>query len=486
MSQPTKFKNDIRVEGDIQLPAETAERALIIDATGELTSSVTTSAELAHLSGVTSSVQTQLTAAQDAADAAQAAIDAHLIDTTDAHDASAISSVPTGNLAATDVQSALNELQGDIDALDTRLDAIEPDVADLITLSGVAANSTTLGTFTGAIIPDNSTIKAAIQALETEIEAIPSPFYYAGTWSAATNTPTLSNLDTGVQGAVYYVTAAGSVDFGAGAISFEIGDKVANNGTTWDKWDMTDAVATVFGRTGAVVAQSGDYTASQVTNVPAGTIAATDVQAAINELDGDIQGHINNGTDAHDASAISVIPVGNLSSATVQGALVELQDEIDDLVVLSGVVSGSTNLGTFTGTIIPDASDIKEALQALETEIETLPIASTGDIPETSFSIANNQAAPANVTGLAFAAGVVRSFNALVSVEIDATADLYEQFTLNGINKGGTFDMSVFAVGDNSGVTFSITTAGQVQYTSGNVPGFVSGAIKFRAIVTSV
>lgn len=44
------------------------------------------------------------------------------------------------------------------------------DVADLVTLSGVAANSTTLGTFTGTTIADNQTTKAAIQALETAHE----------------------------------------------------------------------------------------------------------------------------------------------------------------------------------------------------------------------------------------------------------------------------------------------------------------------------
>lgn len=43
----------------------------------------------------------------------------------------------------------------------------------LITLSGVAASSLNLGTFTGAIIPDNVTIKAALQALETNISGIP-------------------------------------------------------------------------------------------------------------------------------------------------------------------------------------------------------------------------------------------------------------------------------------------------------------------------
>jgi len=52
----------------------------------------------------------------DAGDAASsAALTAHLNDTVDAHDASAISNVPSGNLAATDVQNALNELQTDID-----------------------------------------------------------------------------------------------------------------------------------------------------------------------------------------------------------------------------------------------------------------------------------------------------------------------------------------------------------------------------------
>lgn len=44
-------------------------------------------------------------------------------------------------------------------------------------------------------------------------------------------------------------------------------------------------VTSVFGRTGAVVAVANDYTASEVENVPAGGIVATDVQAAINELD---------------------------------------------------------------------------------------------------------------------------------------------------------------------------------------------------------
>lgn len=44
-------------------------------------------------------------------------------------------------------------------------------------------------------------------------------------------------------------------------------------------------VSSVFGRTGAVLAVAGDYTAAKITNTPAGNIAATNVQTALNELD---------------------------------------------------------------------------------------------------------------------------------------------------------------------------------------------------------
>lgn len=474
-----KFKSKVKLQGGVSLPAESISRALSIDANGEIKSSATTDTELGHLSGVTSSVQTQINTAQgdatqalaDAgaaqADATQALADAstaqtainnHLSDAVDAHDASAISNVPAGSIAATDVQAAINELDGDVGA-------VASDVADLVTLSGVAANSANLGTFTGSTIADSSTIKAALQALETELEGIPSPFYYAGTWAASTNTPTLANADTGVTGAVYYVSDAGSVDFGAGAISFAAGDRVANNGTTWDKWDMTDAVASVFGRAGAVTAQSGDYTASQITNVPAGSIAGVTVQAAIDELEGDvvaaqadatqaladagtaqtaINNHLSDSSDAHDASAISVVPTGNLAASDVQSALNELQGDIDGLVAVAG------------------------------------------DIAETSFSIANNQAAAASITGFAFSNTAVRSFRALVSIEIDATLDLWEAVELVGINKAGSFEMAQSGVGDESGVVLSITAGGQVQYTSANYAGFVAGLIRFRAIVTII
>ena len=70
--------------------------------------------EFSYLNGVTSPIQTQL-------DNSSTALSDHLSDSSDAHDASAISNIPSGNLSATDIQGAVNELQSDIDtrALDS-------------------------------------------------------------------------------------------------------------------------------------------------------------------------------------------------------------------------------------------------------------------------------------------------------------------------------------------------------------------------------
>lgn len=446
---PKKFKTGAQVRGKLALPDESASKALSINSSGEVTSSVTTDAELAFLSGVTSSVQTQLTNNATA-------ISDHIADATDAHDASAISNVPSGNLAATDVQAALNELQGDADALDGRLDAIEPDVADLITLSGVAANSTTLGTFTGAIIPDSSTIKAALQSLETSIEALPDPMEYKGLWNASTNSPTLTD-GSGNNGDVYQVSVAGS-QF-TPSISFEVGDKAVYNGATgkYEKWDMTDAVISVNGQSGIVVLDTDDITEGTA-------LYFTDERAQ------DAVGTILASTDTVTLTYSDATPS---ISADVNVQMSIVSDASGLKLDGDEATPGNTQ---YYGT---DASGVKG--------FHSIPaVGSAGDIQETSFSAANNQVSAANVTALAFANGVVRSFVAQVSVSIDATSDLFEEFELHGIQRGSDWSMSVESTGDESGVAFTITNAGQIQYTSANSAGFVSNTIKFRARALSV
>lgn len=78
---------------------------------------------------------------------------------------------------------------------------------------------------------------------------------YQGTFNASTGSPALAN-GTGNTGDVYRVTVAGTQNFGAGNISFEVGDYVIYNGSVWEKSDTTDAVSTVAGLTGDVSASS--------------------------------------------------------------------------------------------------------------------------------------------------------------------------------------------------------------------------------------
>lgn len=109
----------------------------------------------------------------------------------------------------------------------------------------------------------------------------------------------------------------------------------------------------------------------------------------------------------------------------------------------------------------------------------------TGDIALTSFSLAQTQTNQ-NVTGFAFANATTRSFEALVSVTIDATADLFEVYTLRAVQRGADWALSTDSTGDNSLVTFDITAAGQVTYSSGTYAGFSTGTMKFRAITTTI
>lgn len=96
-----------------------------------------------------------------------------------------------------------------------------------------------------------------------------------------------------------------------------------------------------------------------------------------------------------------------------------------------------------------------------------------------TFSTANNQSSPADVTGFTFAS--TRGGSAIVTVYIDATTDLAETFELMVTKIAADYLMSVSFSGEDSGLTFSITSSGQIQYTSTNVSGFSSGLVKWNA-----
>lgn len=615
-----KFKSKVKLQGGASLPAETASRAPIIDGSGNLVSSAVTSTELGYLSGVTSSVQTQIGDAQtdatqalgDAA-AAQGDIDAHILDTVDAHDASAISSVPAGNLAATDVQGALNELQSDIDtrALDSAVIKKDGSVAFTAAQSMGGFKLTSVATPTAA--SDAATkgyVDSALEGLKPK-EAVRAATTIAGT--LATDFEDTLTIDDVVlvtgdrilikdqvaaeENGIYIVQASGApvraVDFdsispidevnkafvavqegtsnagklfvqfglvttiGVDAINFVFFNSVSGltggdgitvsgsnievdhdgegltfvagqlalelDGSTLAKsasgiklsntavtpaslGSAADAVTITVDQQGRLTAASSTpiaITSSQVTDfteaaqdaVGASLTDSSSIDFTYNDAGNTITADVLPGGVDHDSllnyvankhvdhSSVSIATAAATSGLSGGGDITATRNLVIDI---TGTTALAATPDVADELMIWDASASARKKVTVAELLAGVAVGSAGDISETSFSAANNQVAAASVTGLAFAAGVVRGFKALVSVEIDATLDSYETFELVGINKAGSFDMAVSSVGDESGVVFSITSGGQVQYTSANSAGFVTNLIKFRAETTTV
>jgi hypothetical protein len=91
---------------------------------------------------------------------------------------------------------------------------------------------------------------------------------YQGAWNASTNSPTLTS-SVGTKGYYYVVSVAGSTNLN-GITDWQAGDWAVFNGTAWEKIDNTDRVSSVFGRTGAVVGVSTDYSSVGITNTAIG------------------------------------------------------------------------------------------------------------------------------------------------------------------------------------------------------------------------
>jgi hypothetical protein len=101
------------------------------------------------------------------------------------------------------------------------------------------------------------------------ISQLPSSIMeYKGTWNAATNTPTLAN-GTGDTGDVYICNVAGTVNFGAGPITFAVGDYVIYSGTIWQR--SSGAVGTVTSVAASITGDAIGITGSPITT--SGTLA---------------------------------------------------------------------------------------------------------------------------------------------------------------------------------------------------------------------
>lgn len=213
---------------------------------------------------------------------------------------------------------------------------------------------------TSGLIADD--VQEAIDEVANLIATLPDPIVYKGTWNASTNTPALSNSDTGVTGNLYRISVAGTQDFGAGPISFDLGDSVVNNGTVWEKWDHSDQVLSVNGQTGAVVLGT-DEVAEGVTNLyftdtRAKTAAVvnstagsqTDQAASVSAM----KSYVTNSLDTQLANYIEK-PAG-----PTDGQVLTYDSGTGEWVAETPAAAPVTSVNGQTGVVVLDTDDVSE------------------------------------------------------------------------------------------------------------------------------
>jgi NifU-like protein involved in Fe-S cluster formation len=269
-------------------------------------------------------------------------LDFHTGAQTGAHDASAIAIDAIAGVTGADVQGALENLKSQIDSLGT---ASQEDIDDLISLSGVAANSVNLGSFTGVTIPDNQTVKAALQALETAHEEVD------------VNVNDLISLSGVAENSTNLGTFTGDIIADSSTIKSAL---QAIETELVDTRDNVDDLITLSG-----VAENaedlGTFTGSTIQD-------SRKIKEALQDLETAHEAHLNDASDAHDASAISVSAIANLDATDVQAALAEIQGDLDALSFAAADISFVAG-----GDIV--ATNVQDAIEELDTE----KVAKAGD-----------------------------------------------------------------------------------------------------------
>jgi hypothetical protein len=202
--------------------------------------------------------------------------------------------------------------------------------------------------------------------------------------------------------------------------------------------------------------------ASEISYDPtASGLAGTNVQDAIDEVEGMIESHILDSSDAHDASAISNTPTGNLAATDVQGALNELQGDIDtNTSGLSNHISDTVDAHDASAISVAaiigvTGDDVQEALEDLKDQIDTKGTGN-GDVAGPASSTDNAIARFDSTTGKILQDSVVTvsDTGVIAGSSIDADTNTITNIKNSDIKAGAAIDASKIADGSVSSTEF--------------------------------
>ena len=292
------------------------------------------------------------------------------------------------------VKPALQALETAVETKETQavVAEVNSNVDDLISLTGVSENVTNLGTFAGATIDNSVTVKAALQALETAIEAETAARGQALTDLVDGAPAALDTLNELAAALNDDASAASTLTAAINANETHIDNMATLTGVAKDAVNLgTFSGATIPDSRTVKAALQEVETALEETDTNADDlvsltgVAENTTVYSPNGGDADFTGTTLAGTDLTVKSALQALgtkadanAAANTAEAstrstadtTLTANLLETDTNTDDLVTLSGVAENSANLGTFTGSTIADSQTVKAALQALETACE--------------------------------------------------------------------------------------------------------------------
>jgi len=201
-----------------------------------------TTTELNYLAGVSSNIQTQISA--NDSDISDILASVGIVDGDTNLGTFAGSTITDG---AT-VKGALEDLEAAVESNDADITELDANQSDLIALSGVAENAQDLGDFDGVTISANRNIKQALQELETSVESKGSGASLTSLTTAVGDLNTLSGV------------AQNETDLGTFT-----GDTIADNRTI--KEALQDLEAELEDGAGSLTADSGsaDFASGTVT-----------------------------------------------------------------------------------------------------------------------------------------------------------------------------------------------------------------------------